>query len=367
MKANKKRNASPESPAGISATSSHSFWEGVASPPEPMRADRYLSEILKLMTRSQLKARNARLFCNGKEVKLSHKLKHDDSLSLEWTEEPPEEIVPEPVPLKILYQDDGVFVIDKPQGMVTHPAAGNWHGTLANGVLWLSGGSRPVSESQELLVPPHPPRAGIVHRLDKDTSGVIIVARTASAHEFLSRQFRDRQVRKEYFAIVRGRPPASEGRIDTWLARSPRDRKKFAVSQPGRGKHALTLYKIRAVWNLSAANANGSPSAAASGPGARHRASGSKASAKSATYSLLALYPKTGRTHQLRVHCAHIGCPILGDPIYSKKDTLFPDATLMLHARRLKIRLPSRSEPSVFKAPVPKRFRDMITLLNTGI
>ncbi|MDQ7795675.1 MAG: RluA family pseudouridine synthase, partial [Spirochaetia bacterium] len=301
-----------------------SVWEGTASLSEPVRADKYLSETLALMSRSQLKARGACLFCNGKEVKLSHKIKNGDHLRLEWTEAPSEEITPEPVPLTILYRDADVFVIDKPQGMVTHPAAGNWSGTLANGVLWLSlhgedaratglqteneaeaknelelnRESRAISESKSEPEPNStskrepeneripfytsfrtlplspPPRAGIVHRLDKDTSGVIIVARTARAHEFLCRQFHDREARKEYLAIVRGAPPTTEGRIDTWLARSPRDRKKFAVSPSGRGKHALTLYKVRAIWEIPA-RAESATRAALSCPNTASRAAAS--------------------------------------------------------------------------------------------
>ena len=464
-----------------------SVWEGTASLSEPVRADKYLSETLALMSRSQLKARGACLFCNGKEVKLSHKIKNGDHLRLEWTEAPSEEITPEPVPLTILYRDADVFVIDKPQGMVTHPAAGNWSGTLANGVLWLSlhgedaratglqteneaeaknelelnRESRAISESKSepepepnstskrepeneripfytsfgtlpLLNEP-PPRAGIVHRLDKDTSGVIIVARTARAHEFLCRQFHDREARKEYLAIVRGAPPTTEGRIDTWLARSPRDRKKFAVSPSGRGKHALTLYKVRVIWEIparaeyaahteSASSAesatraaascaesasraalshpnttspvaaastrpgtaraseapqslsrrgpsNGNPSeGSASHDGPSKDSSSKRGPSKKATspqrYTLVALYPRTGRTHQLRVHMAHLGCPILGDPIYSKKDPHFPDATLMLHARRLKIRLPADNEFHIFAAPLPEHFKHMIAMLD---
>lgn len=438
-----------------------SVWEGTASLSEPVRADKYLSETLALMSRSQLKARGACLFCNGKEVKLSHKIKNGDHLRLEWTEAPSEEITPEPVPLTILYRDADVFVIDKPQGMVTHPAAGNWSGTLANGILWLSlhgedaratglqteneaeaknelelnRESRAISESKSEPEPePNstskrepenepipfytsfrtlplspPPRAGIVHRLDKDTSGVIIVARTARAHEFLCRQFHDREARKEYLAIVRGAPPTTEGRIDTWLARSPRDRKKFAVSPSGRGKHALTLYKVRAIWEIPA-RAESATRAALSRPNTASRAAASCAESavptatppgrpitasraaaastrpgtalaseapqslsrrgpsKKATspqrYTLVALYPRTGRTHQLRVHMAHLGCPILGDPIYSKKDTLFPDATLMLHARRLKIRLPADNEFHIFAAPLPEHFKHMIAMLD---
>ncbi len=340
------------------------LWEGIASPFEPMRADKYLSEILKVMSRSQLKARGARLFCNGKDVKLSHRLRGGELLRLEWTEAPSEEIVPEPLPLNVLYHDGDVFVIDKPQGMVTHPGAGNWRGTLANGVLWLERGGGADSGCADAAECPEfapPPRAGIVHRLDKDTSGVIIVARTAFAHEFLCRQFRERQARKEYYAIVMGVPPATKGRIDTWLARSPRDRKKFAVSQPGRGKHALTLYAVRAVWSLCAPTAEAGPREGSRGITTATHHSFSR---RPRTYSLLALYPKTGRTHQLRVHCAHIGCPILGDPIYAKKDPIFPDATLMLHARRLKISLPSRSAPSIFKASLPERFKDIIAFLS---
>jgi len=332
----------PSAPASPSAPPALR-WEGLANPEQPVRADKYLADELGLMTRSQLKARAARLFRNGREVKFSCKLTRGDALRLEWTEAPSEEFVAEELPLDLIYRDDDVYVIDKPQGMVTHPAAGNWSGTLANGVLWLEtlGASSALQEG-DLRTPP--PRAGIVHRLDKDTSGVIIVARTARAHEFLSRQFRDRAAHKEYFAIVRGAPKAERGRIDTWLARSPRDRKKFAVSHEGRGKHALTLYRVRRVWRIDAraGRESGAPS----------------------VYSLLALYPRTGRTHQLRVHCAHIGCPILGDPLYSKQDPHFLDATLMLHAHRLSISLPSKpTEATIFVAPIPQRFRHIAALL----
>mgnify|MGYP001157870328 FL=1 len=326
-------------------------WEGIANPSMPMRADRYLSEIIKLMTRSQLKARNAHLFCNGVEVKFSHKLKSKDRLRLEWTEAPSGQIEPEAIPLEILYQDADVYVIDKPQGMVTHPAAGNWHGTLANAVLWLDHEALQNIQVQDSFSISSPARAGIVHRLDKDTSGVIIVARTAAAQEFLSSQFREHQARKEYFAIVRGIPPEPKGRIDTWIARNQRDRKKFTVSEPGRGKHALTLYRVCRAWEANCYIDDRLVDVASKG-------------AKPSIYSLLALYPRTGRTHQLRVHCANIGCPILGDPIYGKKDEIFPEATLMLHAHRLKIRLPSRSEPSVFSSPFPTRFRDIISYLD---
>lgn len=307
-----------------------------------MRADRYLSDIAAIMNRSQLKARGARLFCNGREVKLSHKIKQGDHLRLEWTDAPSEVMQPEELSLSILYEDKDVFVFNKAQGMVTHPAAGNWSGTLANGVLWLlqkaalSAGASAAASEDTSAEPP--PRCGIVHRLDKDTSGVIITARTLAAHEYLARQFHDREAKKEYVAILKGLPPAWEGTVETWLARSPHDRKKFAVSPQGRGKHALTLYRVRSIWEI-----------------------GAKGSVQ--RYALVLLYPRTGRTHQLRVHMAHLGCPILGDPLYAKKDALFPGATLMLHARRLKIGLPSDGQYRIFAAPLPERFREVVTFL----
>lgn len=311
-------------------------WEGIVTTPSPIRADRYLAEQLGLMTRSQLKAREVNLFCNGNAVKLSHKVRTGDRLRLAWTEEPVQDILPEPVPLRILYRDADVLVIDKQQGLVTHHAAGNWQGTLANGVLWLALQDDKESTARQV------PRCGIVHRLDKDTSGVIIVARTAHAHEYLSRQFRERTARKEYLAITMGCPPANEGVVDTFLARSTRDRKKFSVTA-GHGKHAITLYRVMAVWEAKTRKGN------------------------LQRYALLALYPRTGRTHQLRVHCQYLGCPILGDPLYGTRDPLFPHATLMLHARRLKISIPATENTMVFKAPLPERFHSIMKTLGTPV
>jgi 23S rRNA pseudouridine1911/1915/1917 synthase len=309
----------------LAPSAAEQSWTGVVGEGQSLRADKYLAETAGLMSRSQLKARGARIFVNGAEEKLSRSLKPGDSVEVRWTAEPEHSFLPEKLEVNLVYEDADVFVFDKAQGMVTHPANGHWGGTLANAALWLDAERKGEG---------HPARGGIVHRLDKDTSGVIVVARSSEAHECLAGQFKARAVRKEYAAIVRGSPEADSGRIENCLARDKRDRKKFASAGQG-GKHAVTDYKVLKRWNLGARG----------------------------TYSFLALYPKTGRTHQLRVHLSESGWPILGDPLYGATDRLFPGATLMLHARRLRIRLPGAKAPSVFKAELPVRFREVVASL----
>lgn len=316
-------------------------WEGTVIPGGGGRADKYLADVAGVLSRSQLKARGAVLFVNGKPEKLSRTLAPGDRLELRWTDEPSHRLEPEQLAVDLVYEDDRVFVFNKAQGMVTHPAAGNWRGTLANAALWLDAdrkgkGAAPYAEASfpdaPIVAAPRgdAPRGGIVHRLDKDTSGIIIVARDTEAHEFLAAQFKNRSTRKEYWAIVHPAPADDAGHIENFLARDKNNRKKFAGGAAA-GKRASTDYRVLLRWALA---------------GRRD-------------YALVALFPKTGRTHQLRVHMAGIGCPIVGDPLYGKKDQLFPEATLMLHARRLRIALPGGVAPSVFKAPLPERFKAM--------
>ncbi|GHT84134.1 pseudouridine synthase [Spirochaetia bacterium] len=309
--------------------------EGAGGAP---RLDRYVAEKLKLLTRSQLKTKLLSARINGKPVKLSRPLKSGDLLELTWAETEPLRLLPENIPLHILYEDDRVVVIDKAQGMVVHPGAGNRTGTLANALLYrrlsraglLAGGGITIDTSF---------RPGIVHRLDKDTSGVIIAAYDDAALAFLADQFKARSVKKTYGAIVLGTPREKEGLISSRIVRDRRDRKRFTVSRAGDvsaldesapGKLALTRYRVIRSWGA---------------------------------YSLLLLRPRTGRTHQLRVHLRHLGHPILGDPIYGVPDKRFPSA-LMLHARTLSITLPCQETPLTFKAPLPQRFRDIIRQLN---
>jgi len=177
-------------------------------------------------------------------------------------------------------------------------------------------------------------RPGIVHRLDKDTSGVLIAAWDAGAHEFLAAQFKARRVRKTYAALVRGVPREAGGRIEGGIIRAPRDRRRFTLAADGRGKPSLTLYRVVRTWG---------------------------------THSLILLRPRTGRTHQIRVHLRAIGRPILGDPVYGEPDRRFPGATLMLHARRLRIQLPGEDfRMGDFRAPFPARFLDILGRLGLG-
>jgi len=287
-----------------------------------VRLDRYVAETLKLLSRSQIKSRVVQAAVNGKTVKLSHAVKTGDHLELSWLAGSPLYLTPESIPLDLLYEDDHCAVVNKAQGMVVHPGAGNHSGTLANALLW-----RRLNRGGEIAFTENL-RAGIVHRLDKDTSGVIIAAYNDEALAMLSAQFKERSVRKLYLAIVRNTPGNLAGSIHTRIARDTRDRKRFCA-QPlnGPGKIALTRYRVIKTWGCC---------------------------------SLLLLKPKTGRTHQLRVHLAHLGHPIVGDPIYGPQDKTFPNATLMLHAYSLAIVLPHQKEITRFKAPLPERFKALI-------
>lgn len=293
-----------------------------------MRVDKFLSgqdEILAACgcaNRSHLQNIITNLVINGNSGKFSSKIKSGDKIDVEWKEQIPQDIQPQDLPLEIVYEDDQVTVVNKAQGMVTHPAAGNWEGTLVNALLFHWG--RGAVETSH--------RPGIVHRLDKDTSGLIITAKNIASETWLQEQFQQRRVKKEYIAIVVGRPPAASGNIKTQLIRDPKNRKRFKASTDStQGKFAHTVYRCIACY----------------GP-----------------FSLMRLRLKTGRTHQIRVHMKHIGCPILGDPIYGSRNQVFPDATLMLHSSLLSLRLPESQDFTEFKSPTPQRFRKVMQVLH---
>jgi 23S rRNA pseudouridine1911/1915/1917 synthase len=215
-------------------------------------------------------------------------------------------------------------VVNKAAGMVVHPGAGNHGGTLANALLFRRLRKNPAP-------PPETFRAGIVHRLDKDTSGVIIAAYDDQALAFLAAQFKAGKTKKRYAALVPGTPEKPEGIIAGSLIRDPRDRKRFAISAvPGKGKAALTRYRVIRSWGA---------------------------------YSLVLVRPKTGRTHQIRVHLKSIGHPVAGDPVYGRGETPLLRGGLMLHAYSLEITLPDHDAPSCFRAPLPPLFRENIGIL----
>ena len=296
------------------------------------RLDKYIASLPNGMNRSKLKSGVTEILINGKKVKLSQKVKAGDQIDIQWEDNIPTNIDPENIPLEIIYEDDNVTVVNKHQGMVTHPACGNWNGTLVNALLY-HWGRKSIEQlkegsDSEILERRRP---GIVHRLDKETSGIIITAKNRDSEDFLQKQFKDKHLQKEYILITTGRPPAKAGDIRTQIIRDPKNRHRFkAVIDTDQGKFARTIYHCIACYG---------------------------------NYSLIRVRLKTGRTHQIRVHMKYLGCPILGDSVYNKPDSQFPNATLMLHSKKLKIRLPGAKDFSTFITPTPNRFKKIEKLL----
>ncbi len=291
------------------------------SPGDTVRVDSFVAS-LGLFTRSQISRRSVTVRnASGHELKFSKHLRDGDVVRVEWDDPPSSDIMPEPVSLDVIYEDDLCIVINKAQGVVVHPAHGHIHGTLVQGLLYRYRALDEAFGGDRV-------RPGVVHRLDKDTSGLIIAAKTPEALEFLSGQFRERSVKKIYLAVTRGKPPASEGEIDLPIGRDPRDRKKFAV-RVRNSKDALTRYRLLG---------------------------------ETGGYGLVQLRILTGRTHQIRVHLQSLGCPVLGDPVYSRRDSVYPDSTLMLHSWKLSIQLPGSGKKR-FTAPLPDRFTEILSEL----
>ena len=299
-------------------------------PGTSVRLDVYVSDHLGLFSRSQARGRIVDVSVNGAPARLARRVRHGDVVLLHYRDPPPMDLVAQDIPLDVRFENDDVIVIDKPQGMVVHPGSGNRSGTFLNALLFRcreipgrfsAGDARP----------------GIVHRLDKETSGILIAAKNPEAHAFLARQFHDRTVRKRYLALAMGVPSPREGLVEDRIARDPRHRKRFASVASG-GRLAATRYRV-----LRSFEAGKPPS----------------------RYSLVLLAPRTGRTHQLRVHLKGLGTPILGDSLYGRRDARFADAGLMLHARSLSIVLPGESAPRTFTAPIPERFRAVVRELQS--
>jgi 23S rRNA pseudouridine1911/1915/1917 synthase len=217
----------------------------------------------------------------------------------------------EDIPLNIVFENADILVIDKPAGMVVHPAAGHLGGTLVNAVLGHDPGLEGVGDEQ---------RPGIVHRLDKDTSGLILVAKNDLAHRELQRQFKARDVQKTYLALLDGHPPTAAGRIEAAIGRDVRNRKRMAVVPEARGRQAVTEYKVSRTF---------------------------------AEHTLVEAHPLTGRTHQLRLHFAYLKCPIVGDTVYGRRNPSQPLKRHFLHAARLTFALPGSGEPLTLEAPLP--------------
>ncbi len=275
------------------------------------RLDKYVSEHCPELSRTQTQKLigDGYIKVNDRVAKAGLKLNVGDRLTISLPPPTPSSLLPEPIPLSIIYEDDDLLVIDKPAGLVVHPAPGNPAHTLVNAILFhLS--SLPDTDDWH--------RPGIVHRLDKDTSGVMLVAKNSVAHQNLADQFKTRSVVKTYLVLVRGHLTPEDGVIEAPIGRDSRDRKRMAVVAESRGRQARTQYHVvKYIGN----------------------------------YTLLEVRPETGRTHQIRVHLAAIGYPVVGDKVYGVKSDYL--SRQFLHASLLGFHLPSTGEYVEFNSELP--------------
>lgn len=284
------------------------------------RLDKVCSEIFSDYSRSQIKQLldGGNITVNGKTEKAKYKVKSGDLIRLEEPETKALELRPENIPLDIVYEDDDVIVINKPQGMVVHPAPGHDEHTLVNALLYHC----PLSTINGTF------RPGIVHRIDKDTSGLLMVAKNDKAHRSLAKQLKDKTNIREYVALVHGRIAEDEGTINAPIGRSLKDRKKQAVVKDGR--NAVTHFEVLK----------------------RYR-----------DYTLVKCILETGRTHQIRVHMKYIGHPLVGDPLYGPKKTIKGNGQF-LHAGKLGFVHPTTGKLLIFEAPLPKIFQECLEKLD---
>jgi 23S rRNA pseudouridine1911/1915/1917 synthase len=286
------------------------------------RLDKFLVACLPDFSRSRLQAliKAGLVTVDGHAVsKAGQILDHEAQIEVCIPPPEPSELIPESIPLDILFENQDFLVVNKPAGMVVHPAAGHTSGTLVHAALAHVPDIQGVGGKL---------RPGIVHRLDKDTSGLILIAKNDQAHRWLQSQFRDRKVDKTYLALVDGAPPTKQGRIEAAIGRDPAHRKKLAVVPPGKGRLAISEFRTLEAFS---------------------------------DHTLLEVHPITGRTHQIRLHLAYLGCPITGDSVYGRRKSSLPLTRHFLHAARLMIQLPSEKSPRVFEATLPV---DLIKALN---
>ena len=283
------------------------------------RLDQYLAGQLPDLSRARIQAliKAGDILVNGKTTKAKTPIEFGMRIEVNIPEPEPAEAQPQDIPISVLYEDKDVIVIDKESGMVVHPAAGNPDGTLVNAVLFHCGDLSGIGGVE---------RPGIVHRLDKDTSGCIVVAKNDTAHLSLTTQFANRDTSKIYLAVVQGCPREEEGTVFTNIGRHPVNRLKMAVVNPGSGKPAITDYKV---LRYDAATDS----------------------------SLVMCTLHTGRTHQIRVHMLHLGHPLIGDPIYAhpQRQKARP-GRLMLHAWRLAFNHPAKEERVAIESAIPAEY-----------
>lgn len=288
------------------------------------RADVFLAAKLGVSRSNMQKLlEDGRVKRGEKIIKANYKVRAGEMFVVDIPEPEPIEAVPENIPLDIIYEDDDVVVLNKARGMVVHPAPGNYTGTLVNALLYRCSNLSGINSAI---------RPGIVHRLDKDTSGIMIVAKNDAAHISLSQQIQSKTAVRTYLAVVRGNIKTDSGTIETQIARDKNDRKKMAVVKEG-GRDAITDYEVLERFGK---------------------------------YTLVRCKLRTGRTHQIRVHMEYLGYPLVGDPKYSPMKTPFGIKGQALHSHTLEFTHPRTGERMKFEAPLPEDMHKIITRLHNG-
>lgn len=291
---------------------------------EKIRLDKFLVEKIPDQSRAFIQRLIVDGFAKVNEqtvTKCSYILEPDQTISIRIPSPQPSELIPEDIPLDIIFENKDLLVVNKPAGMVVHPAVGHFTGTLVHAVLAYAPEMMDISDEQ---------RPGVVHRLDKDTSGLIIVARNAKTHRWLQDQFKSRSVHKVYYALVDGAPPTPRGRVEAPIGRDPSHRKQMAIVSAGRGKEAVSEYQVIEHF---------------------------------AKHSLIEVHPVTGRTHQIRLHMKFLGCPIVGDRLYGYRHLSVKISRQFLHAARLTITLRGEAHPREFFAPLPPELERILEQL----
>ncbi|KOA20965.1 ribosomal large subunit pseudouridine synthase D [Clostridium homopropionicum DSM 5847] len=289
---------------------------------ENTRLDVFLSKIFEDKSRSYIQKliEGSHILVNNKEKKSNYKLNNNDIITIELPEVQELVVEAENIPLDILYEDEDVVVINKPQGIVVHPAPGNYKGTLVNALLY---------HCEDLSGINGVARPGIVHRIDKDTSGILVIAKNDKAHNKLAEQLKNHSMIREYIALVEGRIKQDKGVVDKPIGRNPKDRLKMGIVSGG--KRAVTHYEVIERFEKN---------------------------------TLIKCILETGRTHQIRLHMSHIGYPIVGDPVYGIKKQKFNLRGQMLHAKKLGFIHPSTGEYMEFESSLPEYFTHILDLLS---
>ena len=287
------------------------------------RIDKCLATLIDSLSRSYIQRliKDEAVRVNGSPVKGSYRVKQEDQLEFELPEAVEPDIEPEDIPLDILYEDKDVIVVNKPKGMVVHPAAGHYSGTLVNALMFHCG--KELSGINGCM------RPGIVHRIDMDTTGSVIACKNDMAHNCIAEQLKEHSLTRRYVAICHGVLREDEGTIDRPIGRHPTERKKMAVNERN-GKRAVTHYKVLQRFR---------------------------------DYTFIECRLETGRTHQIRVHMASIGHPLLGDEVYSNRKSLYKLQGQTLHAKILGFRHPSTGEYIETEAPLPEYFEHLLKVL----